>query len=51
MFDTPKGLLIVMIALFGLSELTACNTVEGAGRDLEAAGDSIEDSAEDHKHY
>lgn len=27
--------------------LTACNTVEGVGRDIEAAGDAIEDSARD----
>jgi predicted small secreted protein len=27
--------------------LAACNTVEGAGRDIEAAGDSIADTAED----
>ena len=27
--------------------LTACNTTEGVGEDLEAAGDSIDDAAED----
>ncbi len=27
--------------------LTACNTVEGAGDDIEAAGDSISDTARD----
>ena len=27
--------------------ITACNTVEGAGRDVEAVGDAIEDAADD----
>jgi predicted small secreted protein len=27
--------------------LTACNTVEGFGEDVEAAGDAIEDEADD----
>jgi predicted small secreted protein len=27
--------------------LSACNTVEGVGRDLERAGDAIQDEAED----
>jgi predicted small secreted protein len=25
--------------------LSACNTVEGAGRDLQSAGDAVEDAA------
>jgi len=35
-------------ALLGLS-LAGCNTFEGVGKDVEAAGDSIEDAAEDAK--
>lgn len=27
--------------------LAACNTVEGAGEDIESAGESIQDSADD----
>ncbi len=27
--------------------LTSCNTIEGTGEDLEAAGEEIEDTAED----
>jgi predicted small secreted protein len=27
--------------------LSACNTTEGVGEDIEAAGDSIDDAAED----
>lgn len=31
--------------------LSACNTVEGAGQDIEAGGDAIEDTARDNKGY
>ncbi len=33
-----------LLLCFGLA---ACNTIEGAGRDIESAGDTIEDAAED----
>lgn len=47
-FDHPLGLPVVasIIALFAVS---ACNTIEGAGRDIEATGDAIEHTAEDTK--
>jgi predicted small secreted protein len=32
---------------FAAFALTACNTVEGVGRDVESLGDSIEDAADD----
>ena len=36
--------------LFGsIGALTACNTVEGAGRDVQKAGEEIEDAAQDAK--
>lgn len=42
--------------LFGLiasilagATIAACNTVEGAGKDIEATGDAIEDTARDAK--
>lgn len=41
---------IVFAALFSLS-LTACNTVEGIGRDARAAGDAISGAARDTKGY
>ena len=39
----------VLLALLGLSvfSLTACNTVEGAGKDVEAVGDEIQEEAAD----
>ena len=33
-------------ALLALFFLTACNTIAGVGRDVEAAGDAIEDAAD-----
>lgn len=30
-----------------LLSLTACNTVAGVGRDVEAVGDAVEDTAQD----
>lgn len=40
-----RGMLAVLIAVVGLS-VSGCNTVEGAGEDIEAAGQGIEDAAE-----
>lgn len=34
--------LLLVVAVFGL---TACETIEGAGRDLEKAGEAIQDEA------
>ncbi|WP_438727814.1 entericidin A/B family lipoprotein [Parasphingorhabdus sp. DH2-15] len=36
-------------ALISLLLLSACNTIEGVGRDIESAGDAIGDAAEDNK--
>ncbi len=33
-----------MLSLFGL---TACNTFEGAGKDIEAGGEAIQDTSKD----
>jgi len=35
--------LTLAVMIFGLA---ACNTVQGAGRDVQEAGDAIEDSAD-----
>lgn len=34
------------LALFFALGLSACNTVEGAGEDIESAGDAVEDATE-----
>jgi len=39
--------LIVLAALVGASSLAACNTVEGVGQDVQAAGEEIEETAEE----
>lgn len=39
---------LCLALLFGsMVSLTACNTVEGAGRDVQKAGEEIEDAAQD----
>jgi len=44
--------IISLILAFGLAVvITGCNTMEGVGKDMEAAGDAIEDSAQDSKNY
>lgn len=43
-----RYLLLTCCALAGLG-LAACETFEGAGRDLESAGESVQDAARDGK--
>jgi len=40
-----------IFVFLGLSVLllTACNTMEGAGRDIKAGGENLEKSAQEHK--
>lgn len=54
MISTPqvterRRRLIPALVIFGCSALalSACNTVEGAGEDIEDTGEAIQDSAED----
>jgi predicted small secreted protein len=42
--------LFVLMSLLSIS-LTACNTVEGAGRDVSAAGRGLSEEAREHKNY
>ena len=39
----------LLIALGLLASLGACNTIAGAGKDIEAAGETITDTADDTK--
>lgn len=39
--------LCLTLLLGSMVSLTACNTVEGAGRDVQKAGEEIEDAAQD----
>jgi entericidin B len=40
------GVLILLVAIGGLS---ACNTIDGAGRDIQSGGDAVSDAARDVK--
>ena len=43
---------IAMLATLAfLPLLAACNTMEGAGQDIQAGGAKLEKSADKHKHY
>ena len=47
---TMKALIAVIVGTSFLL-LGGCNTVEGAGKDVKAAGAKVEDTAADHKKY
>jgi predicted small secreted protein len=45
---TTFGRLLALALLTGsISTLTACHTVEGAGKDIQDAGQAVEDAADD----
>jgi len=46
-----KILLVLLSLAFGASTLTGCNTVQGAGKDVEKAGAKIQSEAQEHKTY
>jgi entericidin B len=39
-----KKAVLLMLALFSLLSLTACNTVQGIGKDIEKGGEAIQKS-------
>ena len=45
-FDLQKLLLALVLAGTSVLALSACNTVEGAGEDIESAGEVIQDGAD-----
>lgn len=44
-------LLVVLMAGSSLVALSGCNTTAGMGKDLEAAGEAINEEAEEEKKY
>ncbi len=38
---------LMLLAMFSVGTLSACNTWKGAGRDVEKVGDKMQDSADD----
>lgn len=41
--------LAAIVTFIALAALTACNTMEGMGRDIERTGDKLEDTAREQK--
>ena len=46
-----KIVLLLMALSIGSATLTACNTVQGAGKDVEKAGQKVQEEAQEHKRY
>lgn len=42
----PKLIAMMLIAMFSIGSLSACNTMAGLGEDIEEAGEQIEECAE-----
>jgi predicted small secreted protein len=40
---------LMLLAMFSMSFLAACNTMEGAGQDVQKVGEKVEDKAGDCK--
>ena len=40
---------LLMLAMFSSATLTACNTIAGAGKDVQKVGEKVEDKAQDCK--
>lgn len=40
---------LLLVAAFSMTYLTACNTVAGAGKDVQKVGEKVEKKAEDCK--
>lgn len=40
---------LMLISMFTMGTLTACNTMAGAGQDVQKVGEKVEDKAEDCK--
>jgi len=50
MFKKTFALMLTTLFLVGtIATLTGCNTVEGAGKDIEKGGKAIKDEASEHK--
>ena len=43
----PPRSALLLVAMFSMSSLSAGNTVAGAGKDVQSAGEKVEDKAKD----
>jgi predicted small secreted protein len=48
---TRKLVLLFVALVVGSSSLTACNTMQGAGRDVERLGEKVQKEAVENKKY
>jgi predicted small secreted protein len=46
-----KILMLLAALSLGSISLTACNTIQGAGKDVERAGEKVQSEAVEHKRY
>lgn len=46
-----KFVLLLAALSFASIPLTGCNTVQGAGKDVEKAGQKVQEEAKEHKTY
>ena len=46
-----KTILLLTALSIGSITLSACNTVQGAGKDVESAGAKVQQEAQEHKKY
>ena len=47
-----RNLVLLLAALaFGSVSLTACNTIQGAGQDVESLGHKVQSEAQEHRKY
>jgi len=47
--DMKRLIALMLLVMFSAGTLTACNTVAGAGKDVQKVGEKVEDKAEDCK--
>ena len=40
-----RSLALLLLVMFSIGTLSACNTVAGAGKDVQKAGEKVEDAA------
>ncbi len=44
-----RMLMVALVGVFSIGMLSGCNTVAGAGKDMQKAGEKVEDKAQDCK--
>lgn len=44
-----KRCLVLLLTCFAFGALTGCNTIEGAGKDVEKVGEKVQSAAQDAK--